>query len=79
MGERIVAEFTPWAEGKHHLTTAYMQFLATWARKLSWLEVPRSFHTSWDHVYRSVEWVVRWGLEHRVLGPIKAFGVDEIA
>ncbi len=56
-----------------------MQFLAHWARKLSWLEVSRSFHTSWDQVYRSVEWIVQWGLEHRVLGPIKAFGVDEIA
>ena len=75
----ITAELLPWAEGKHHLTMAYMQFLATWARKLSWLEVSRSFHTSWDHVYRSVAWIVRWGLEHRVLGPIKAFGVDEIA
>ena len=75
----VTAEFLPWAEGKHHLTTAYMQFLAHWARKLSWLEVSRSFHTSWDQVYRSVEWIVQWGLEHRVLGPIKAFGVDEIA
>ena len=35
----ITAELLPWAEGKHHLTTAYMQFLAHWARKLSWLEV----------------------------------------
>ena len=42
----VTAEILPWAEGKHHLTTAYMQFLATWARKLSWLEVSRSFHTS---------------------------------
>ncbi|MHB1512313.1 ISL3 family transposase [Acidiferrobacter sp.] len=75
----VVAELLPWAEGKHHLTTAYMQFLAHWARKLSWLEVSRSFHTSWDQVYRSVEWIVQWGLEHRILGPIKAFGVDEIA
>ncbi|MHB1511608.1 ISL3 family transposase [Acidiferrobacter sp.] len=75
----ITAELLPWAEGKHHLTTAYMQFLAHWARKLSWLEVSRQFHTSWDQVYRSVEWIVQWGLEHRVLGPIKAFGVDEIA
>ncbi|MHB8345952.1 MAG: ISL3 family transposase [Acidiferrobacterales bacterium] len=75
----VTAEILPWAEGKHHLTTAYMQFLATWARKLSWLDVSRSFHTSWDKVYHSVEWMVRWGLEHRVLGPIKAFGVDEIA
>ncbi|EQD27310.1 transposase, IS204/IS1001/IS1096/IS1165 family protein, partial [mine drainage metagenome] len=45
----------------------------------SWLEVSRSFRTSWDQVYHSVEWVVRWGLEHRVLGPIKAIGADEIA
>ncbi|MDA8190340.1 MAG: ISL3 family transposase [Gammaproteobacteria bacterium] len=75
----VTAEILPWAEGKHHLTTAYMQFLATWARKLSWLEVSRSFHTSWDQVYRSVEWMVRWGLEHRVLGSIKAIGADEIA
>ena len=71
----VVAEILPWAEGKHHLTTAYMQFLATWARKLSWLEVSRSFHTSWDHVYRSVEWVARQGVPES----IRAFGVDEIA
>ncbi|MHB8408306.1 MAG: ISL3 family transposase [Acidiferrobacterales bacterium] len=75
----IIAEWLPWAEGKHRLTNAYMQFLASWARKLSWLEVSRQFRTSWDHVYRSVEWIVTWGREHRVLGPIRAFGVDEIA
>lgn len=75
----IVAELLPWAEGKHQLTNAYMQFLAGWARKLSWLEVSRQFRTSWDHVYRSVEWIVQWGLERRVLGPVRAMGVDEIA
>ena len=75
----VVAEFLPWACGKHHLTTAYMQFLANWARKLSWFDVSRQFRTSWDQVYRSIEWVVQWGLERRVLGPIKAIGADEIA
>lgn len=75
----ILAEWLPWAEGKHQLTNAYMQFLAAWARQLSWLEVSRQFRTSWDHVYRSVEWMVTWGLERRVLGPIRALGVDEIA
>jgi transposase len=75
----VVAELLPWAEGKHTLTTAYMQFLATWARKLSWLEVARQFRTSWDKVYHSVEWVVQWGLVHRDVGPIRAIGVDEIA
>jgi transposase len=75
----IVAELLPWAEGKQTLTNAYMQFLANWARKLSWLEVARSFHTSWQKVFHSVQWLVAWGLQRRVLGPIAAIGVDEIA
>jgi transposase len=75
----VVAELLPWAHGKHTLTDAYMQFLANWARKLSWLEVARSFHTSWQKVFHSVEWLVGWGLERRVLGKIDALGVDEIA
>ncbi len=56
-----------------------MHFLASWARKLSWTEVGRQFHTSWDKVYHAVEWIVTWGLEHRTFGAIKAVGVDEIA
>ena len=75
----VVAELLPFAEGKHTLTSAYMQFLGNWARKLSWLEVARSFHTSWQKVFHSVEWLVQWGLERRVLGRISAIGVDEIA
>lgn len=74
----IVAEEIPWAEGKHHLTKAYMLLLARWARKLSWWEVSRAFHTSWEQVYHAVEWVVQWGLEQRSLEGIRAIGVDEI-
>jgi len=74
----IVAEKIPWAEGKHHLTKAYMLLLSRWARKLSWREVSKAFHTSWEQVYHAVEWVVQWGLEHRSLEGIKAIGVDEI-
>ena len=74
----IVAEEIPWAEGKHHLTNAYMLLLSRWARRLSWREVSRAFHTSWEQVYHAVEWVVRWGLEHRSLEGIRAIGVDEI-
>ena len=59
----IVAEILPWAEGKQTLTNAYMQYLANWARKLSWLEVARTFRTSWQKVFHSVEWLVAWGLE----------------
>jgi transposase len=75
----VKVEQVPWAAGKHTLTRAYMLHLAHWARKLSWLETARSFHTSWEKVCHAVEYVVRWGLEHRELASVKAIGVDEIA
>ena len=74
----VVVEEVPWGDGKHQLTRAYMLFLARWARKLSWKETAESFRTSWDQVCHAVEYVVAWGLEHRVLAPIRAIGVDEI-
>ncbi len=74
----IVVEEVPWASGKHQLTKVYMQFLAHWARQLSWKETAEAFHTSWEKVCHAVEYVVSWGLEHRTLGPLQAIGVDEI-
>jgi len=74
----IVAEHIPWAEGKNHLTMAYMHYLAHWAKKLSWKEVAVSFKTSWEKVFRSVEHVVAWGLKNRDLEGITAIGVDEV-
>jgi hypothetical protein len=32
-----------------------------WAKKLSWEETARSFHSSWEKVYQAVEYVVQWG------------------
>ena len=55
-----------------------MQYLANWARKLSWKDVAKSFHISWEKVYKSIEYVVNWGLDHRDLSNITAIGVDEI-
>jgi transposase len=77
--EAVVAEKVPWASGKRTLTTAYMQYLAHWARKLSWRETAMSFNTSWEKIRQSVEYVVEWGLKHRQIGPVFAIGVDEIA
>lgn len=68
----------PWAVGKHGLAQAYLLFLAHWARKLSWTDTARSFHTSWDTVCHAVEYVVEWGLAHRTVTPLRAIGVDEI-
>jgi len=74
----VKVEQVPWADGKCHLTTSYRWFLARWARRLSWQEVARVFHTSWDNVFRAVKHAVYWGLAHRDLGGIAAIGVDEI-
>jgi transposase len=74
----VKVEQVPWGIGKHTLSRAYMLYLAHWARKLSWKETARSFHTSWEKVYQAVEYVVQWGLAHRQLEPIRAIGVDEL-
>ena len=55
-----------------------MGFLARWARRLSWRETAQVFQTSWESVYRSVEWIVEWGLAHRQVSGVEAIGVDEI-
>ena len=75
---RVVVEKVPWSMGKHHLTDLYRCFLAQWAKKLSWTEVARSFRTSWDKVYHSVQYVVEYGIAHRRLDHVTALGVDEI-
>jgi transposase len=74
----VKVEEVPWAMGKHTLCKAYMQFLAHWARKLSWKETAQAFQTSWEKVFHGVEYVVQWGLEHRRLEHLRAIGVDEI-
>ncbi len=74
----VKVESVPWAEGKQTLTNTYMQFLAAWAKRLSWQEVAVVFKTSWEKVFRSVEWAVQWGLAHRDMSNIRAIGVDEV-
>ena len=74
----IVVEHIPWSDGKRPVTCTMMGFLARWARRLSWRETAQAFQTSWEAVYRSVEWFVEWGLAHRELGGVEAIGVDEI-
>lgn len=64
--------------GKRPMTRAQAVFLARWARRLSWREVALIFQTSWESVFRSVRWVVEYGLEHRDLDGITAIGVDEV-
>jgi transposase len=74
----VVVEDMPWSHGKRPVTIAMMSFLARWARRLSWRETAEVFQTSWEAVYRSVEWFVQWGLAHRQLEGVRSIGVDEI-
>lgn len=74
----VRVEYVPWAVGKHRLTTAYGWYLSKWAKHMSWKEVAEAFHTSWYHVFSSVEMAVNWGLKHRDVSQVSAIGVDEI-
>ena len=46
---------------------SYRWFLARWAKRLSWDEVARIFHTNWRNVFESVKHAVFWGFVHRNL------------
>ena len=74
----IHVEAMPWSEGKRPRTRAIMVFLARWARRLSWKETAEICNASWEAVYRSVQWIVEWGLSHCVLTSISAIVTDEL-
>lgn len=74
----ILAEYLPWACGKHPYTLAFQVWLARWARRLSWKEVGHLFHVSWDTVAGTVEAAVEFGLQHRTWGVIESLGFDEV-
>jgi transposase len=60
------------------MTFSYQVFLARWAKRLSWKETADIFETSWDTVFRAVQFVVDYGLAHRSLEGVTEIGVDEI-
>jgi transposase len=61
------------------MTHAYVWFLASWAKVLSWKETARRFRTTWDAVFSAVEQAVAWGLDNRSLDGIASIGVDELS
>jgi len=74
----IVTEKVPWCDGKNSQTIEHRQFLANWARRLSWTETARCFGTTIGKVFRAVQWIVDWGLKRRDLSGVTSIGVDEI-
>jgi transposase len=74
----VRTEQVPWADGKNHCCNVYRLFSSRWARRLSWSEVAQIFGTTWNVVYRSIGWVVDYGLTHRSLDAVESIGVDEV-
>lgn len=74
----VIVERLPWADSKSPICEPFKIFLASWAKMLSWDRTARQFRVSWRNVFESVEYVVEYGLKHRVLTGINAIGVDEI-
>lgn len=75
----VTVERVPWANGKETMTNTLKQFLAGWAKKLSWQETARCFNSSWHKVFSAVKYVVDWGITNRKLDNVESIGVDEIA
>jgi transposase len=74
----VLVELLPWSDGKEHMTKTYMVFLSRWAKRISWKETAEVFRTSWDSIFRAVNYVVDYGLKHRNLDTIEQIGVDEL-
>lgn len=74
----VKVEKVPWAQGKQQITYQYSKYLADWAKEMSWKSVANRFRTSWQTVFRAVENVVKYGLEHRSIERVTALGVDEV-
>jgi transposase len=74
----VHVEYMPWAIGKDRITTSYLAYLGNWAKRLSWKETAEVFGTSWDTVYKAVEYAVEYGLANRVLSGVTQIGIDEI-
>jgi len=75
----IKVEALPWANGKNTCTIPFQLVLADFGKSLSWEETARRFKVSWGKVFRSVEYVVDWGLKNRDLTDIFSIGIDEIS
>lgn len=74
----VKVESVPWGAGKNHLTDHYANFLASWAKEMSWSKVADRFNTSWQTVHRAVQSVVAFGLTNRRIDNVTAIGVDEV-
>jgi transposase len=75
----VLVESMSWGYGKEQMSISYQVYLARWARRLSWKETADIFKTSWDSIFRAVQFVIDYGLANRNLDGVMEIGVYEIA
>ena len=74
----VKIEEIPWGIGKRPIAKALAIMVSDWAKVLPWKEVGNRFRLSWDCIFESVKYVVKYGLEQRNLDRVKAIGIDEV-
>jgi len=76
---KLVVEDIPWSMGKSRISAPLISYIGILAELLPWKQVAELFHVHWNTVRNAVKQIVAYGLEHREIGDVIYFGIDEIS
>lgn len=76
---KLVVEDIPWSRGKIRISAPLISHIGILAELLPWKQVAELFHVHWNTVRNAVKQIVEYGLEHREIGDVIYFGIDEIS
>ena len=76
---KLIVEDIPWSRGKIRITAPLIAHIGILAELLPWKQVAELFHVHWNTVKNAVKQIVDYGLEHREIGDVIYFGIDEIS
>lgn len=76
---KLIVEDIPWSKGKIRITAPLIAHIGILAELLPWKQVAELFHIHWNTVKNAVKQIVEYGLEHREIGDVIYFGIDEIS
>ena len=76
---KLIVEDIPWSKGKIRITAPLIAHIGIMAELLPWKQVAELFHVHWNTVKNAVKQIVEYGLEHREIGDVIYFGIDEIS
>ena len=76
---KLLVEDIPWSRGKIRISAPLIAHIGIMAELLPWKQVAELFHVHWNTVRNAVKQIVEYGLEHREIGDVIYFGIDEIS